>query len=205
MRIRSTGSAMLCSLSGAVLLAGFASSDADADSVSDSSVQAPRSAAAPSRAVSAAAAPAAPTLVSAGVTTDNASSYSLGDVSFSAGHLYLAFVTLSESGGAVDSTPGVVGAGTTWTKIDADEASFSNSGLTAYRFMPTEDATGVPLRTGTLSTGHEGVQFSVVEVAGDVDQDTPVAQYAAGNAGSGTGFTRTLGTPPQADSLVVGS
>jgi Calcineurin-like phosphoesterase len=192
---------MLGSLSCAVLLAGFASSDAD--SVSDPSVQVPRSAAASSVA-SAAAAPTAPTLASAGVTTENATSYSLGDVSFSAGHLYLAFITLSESGGAVDSTPGVVGGGTTWTKVDAGQASFSNSGLTAYRFLPTEDATGVPLRTGTLSTGHEGVQFSVVEVAG-VDQDTPVAQYAAGNAGSGTAYARTLPAAPQAESLVVGA
>jgi acid phosphatase type 7 len=204
MRIRYTGSAVLGTLSCAVLLAGFAPSEAD--DVTDSSVHAPRSAATPERAATAtAAAPAAPTLASAGVTTANATSYSLGNASFSAGHLYLAFVTLSESGGAVDSTPGVVGAGTTWTKIDAGEASFSNSGLTAYRFVPTEDATDVPLRTGTLSTGHEGAQFSVVEVAGDIDQDTPIAQYAAGNANSGTGYTRTLAAAPQADSLVVGA
>jgi hypothetical protein len=204
MRIRYTGPAVLGSLSCAVLLAGFASSEAD--DVTDSSVHAPRSAATPERAATAtAAAPAAPTLASAGVTTANATSYSLGNASFSAGHLYLAFVTLSESGGAVDSTPGVVGAGTTWTKIDSGEASFSNSGLTAYRFVPTEDATDVPLRTGTLSTGHEGVQFSVVEVAGDIDQDTPIAQYAAGNANSGTGYTRTLAAAPRADSLVFGA
>ena len=204
MRIRSISFAMFGGLSSAVLLAGFASSGAD--SVSGSGAQTPRSAAEPSRAAaSAVAAPDAPTLASAGVTTENATSYSLGDVTFSSGHLYLAFITLSESGGAVDSTPGVVGGGTTWTKVDAGEASFSNSGLTAYRFLPTADATGVPLRTGTLSTGHEGVQFSVVEVAGDVDQDAPVAQYAAGNAGSGTGYTQTLAAAPQADSLVVGA
>src|SRR5262245_21016755 len=113
MRIRSTGLSVLGSLSSAVLVAGFASSDDG--SVSDSSIEAPRSAAQRAGAPSAVAAPAAPTLASAGVTAENATSYSLGNVSFSAGHLYLAFITLSESGGAVDSTPGVVGGGTTWT------------------------------------------------------------------------------------------
>lgn len=152
----------------------------------------------------AAAAPSAPTLVSAGATTANASSYSLGDVSFSAGHLYLAFLTLSDSGGAVDRTPGIVGDGTTWTQIDAGEASASNSGVTAYRFVPTQNTASVPLRTGTLSTVHEGLQSSIVEVAANVDPDAPVAQYAAGSAGSSTGYTRTLPAAPQADSLVVG-
>jgi hypothetical protein len=201
MRIRSTALAVLGCLSCAVFLAGFAPSEADP--VSNTSVQAARAAVAQEAA--AAAAPAAPTLESAGAATANATSYSLGNASFSAGHLYLAFITLSESGGAVDSTPGVVGGGTTWTKVDAGQASFGNSGVTAYRFMPTEDAATVQLRTGMLSTGHEGVQFSVVEVAGDVDPNTPVAQYAAGNAGSGTGYTQTLATAPQADSLVVGA
>jgi len=153
----------------------------------------------------AAAAPPAPTLVAARATSTDASSYSLGTVSLSAGHLYLAFLTLSESSGAVDPSPGVVGGGTTWTQVDAGQASASSSGLTAYRFVATQDAEGVPLRTGALSTRHEGLQVSVVDVAAGVDPDTPVAQYAAGRAGPATGYTRTLPAAPRTDSLVVGA
>jgi Calcineurin-like phosphoesterase len=198
MPVRSFPTALL-GVSCALLLAGFAPAGADP-------AARPRGAApAAAPVAAAAAAPSAPALVSAGASTENASSYSLGSVALSAGHLYLAFITLSESGGAVDATPGVVGGSTTWTKVDQGEASFSNSGLTAYRFVPTQDHAGVALRTGTLSTVHEGVQFSVVDVAAGFDPGRPVAQYAAGSAGPSTGYTQTLPTAPQAGSLVVGA
>ncbi len=147
--------------------------------------------------------PSPPILLTAGSNTANASSYSLGSASFNAGRLYVAFVELSEVGGAVDSTPGIQGAGTSWTKIDGSEASAAKMGLTAYYFLAEDDLADVPLQTGNLSTGHEGIWFSVTEIGGDLNETAPVAQYSAGRQGTGNGYTRTLAAAPAADSLVI--
>ncbi len=147
--------------------------------------------------------PSPPILLTAGSSTANATSYSLGTASFTAGRLYVAFVELSEVGGAVDSTPGIQGAGTSWTKIDGSEASAAKMGLTAYYFLAEDDLADVALQTGTLSTGHEGIWFSVTEIGGDLNETAPVAQYSAGRQGTGTGYTRTLASAPAADSLVI--
>ncbi|MGH3367189.1 MAG: hypothetical protein ACRDOY_08300, partial [Nocardioidaceae bacterium] len=108
----------------------------------------------------AATAPAAPTRTTTLATSQNASSYSLGNASFSAGQLYLAFLTLTETGGAVDATPGMVGAGTSWQQIDTGQASSGTMGLMAYRFVPDRELAGVALRTANLSSVHEGVQLT---------------------------------------------
>src|SRR4051812_47396111 len=75
------------------------------------------------------AAPSSPSVLAAGTSNAAASVYSLGVRSFSAGHLYVAFMSLSETGDHVDSTPGIVGAGTSWTAIDKGEASASVIGM----------------------------------------------------------------------------
>ena len=109
------------------------------------------------------AAPASPTLVAAGTSTARTTVYPLGTASFSAGHLYVAFVSLSESGDHVDATPGIVGAGTSWTQIDKGEGSASTVGMTAYLFRPTSDVSAA-LTTGVLATGHEGIWYAIVDV-----------------------------------------
>jgi hypothetical protein len=149
--------------------------------------------------------PSAPAVVSAGATTESATSYALGTASFTAGRLYVAFLTLGDTAGAVDATPGVAGTGTTWTRVDAGEATADSTGMTAYYFRPTEDSAGVALSTDALSAEHEGLTYSIVEVGAAVDPATPIAQYSAGKVGPATGYTRTLLSAPQPDSLVLGS
>jgi hypothetical protein len=149
-----------------------------------------------------AAAPAPPTLLGAGSTTTNASSYSLGTRSFTAQHLYVAFLGLSETGGSVDASPGVTGGGT-WTRVDNGEASILGVGVSAYALVPTSNAGSVALQTSPLSTVHEGFWYAIVEVSGGFDADTPVAQYRAAAASARTSFSVTLPQEPASDSLVL--
>ena len=171
----------------------------------ESSTPAAEPAPAPGPSQRALAAPAPPTVVSSGATTTNSGRYSLGTVDLTAGRLYVAFVTLSETGSAVDRTPGVVGGGASWQQVDSGEASALGMGLTAHYLRPTVDVPAAALRTGTLSRGHEGISYTVVEIGGAESATQPVAQYAAGNASPATGYTRTLPTAPAADSLVLGA
>ena len=149
------------------------------------------------------AAPASPTLVTAGTSTARATVYPLGTASFSAGHLYVAFVSLSESGDHVDATPGIVGLGTNWTQIDKGEASASTVGMAAYLFRPTSNVSGAALTTGVLATGHEGIWYAIVDVSSGSAPNSPIAQYRADRAGSGTSFSVSLPSSPKSDSLVL--
>ncbi len=149
------------------------------------------------------AAPSSPSLVGAGSSTSSATSYSLGTRSFSSGHLYVVFLSLSETGDHVDPTPGVVGAGTTWTAIDQGEASASTVGMAAYSFRPSSDVSGVALSTATLSTGHEGIWYAIVDVSSGFAPSSPIAQYKADRSGSGTSFSVSLPSSPKTDSLVL--
>ena len=123
----------------------------------ESSTPAAEPAPAPGPSQRALAAPAPPTVVSSGAKTTNSGRYSLGTVDLTAGRLYVAFVTLSETGSAVDRTPGVVGGGASWQQVDSGEASALGMGLTAHYLRPTVDVPAAALRTGTLSRGHEGI------------------------------------------------
>jgi hypothetical protein len=149
------------------------------------------------------AAPTSPSLVAAGSSTSSATSYSLGTRSFSSGHLYVAFLSLVETGDHVDATPGVVGSGTTWTAIDKGEASASTVGMTAYSFRPSSDVSGVALGTAGLSTGHEGIWYAIVDVSSGFAASAPIAQYKADRSGSGTSFSVSLPSSPKPDSLVL--
>jgi hypothetical protein len=149
--------------------------------------------------------PTAPQLHAAGQTTSNAQQYSLGTLSFEAGHLYIAFLQLSETSGSLDETPGLSGTGTSWTPIDEGEGSAGGLGVSAYRFAPTSNVGSVALATGTLSTVHEGFAFSILDIGGGFSATSPVAQYKAGSSSAATGYTLTLPTQPASDSLVVAS
>jgi hypothetical protein len=151
------------------------------------------------------AAPTAPVVVGAGVTTSNLSQYPLGTASFVADRLYIAFLKLSEAGGIVDKTPGIVGAGTAWIQIDGGQASTGSMGLAAYRFVPSVDTTAVALTTDTLSTRHEGLAYSILEVTGGFDRTTPIAQHRAAASSPALGYSISLPAAPAADSLVVAS
>jgi hypothetical protein len=152
-----------------------------------------------------AAVPTAPQLLAAGATSENLPQYGLGTRSFQSGHLYIAFLQLSETSGSLDETPGLVGTGTSWTQIDAGEGSGGGLGVSAYRFAPTSNVGSVALTTGTLSTQHEGFAFSILDVAGGFSSSSPVAQYKAGSSSAATGYTLTLPAQPASDSLVVAS
>lgn len=149
--------------------------------------------------------PAAPVVVASGATTSNLPQYPLGQVSLTAGHLYVAFVALSETSASLDPTPGVVGPGTTWTQIDAGQASKGGLGLTAYRFQPSTNLGAVSLSTGALSTTHEGLVFTVVDVGAGFDPTAPVAQFKVGSSSRSTGYTLSLPSVPASDSLVLAS
>jgi hypothetical protein len=149
------------------------------------------------------AAPSSPSLVGAGSSTSSASSYSLGTRSFSSGHLYVAFLSLVETGDHVDTTPGVVGAGTTWTAVDKGEGSASTVGMAAYSFLPSSSVSGVALSTASLSTTHEGIWYSIVDISSGFAASAPIAQYKADRSGSGTSFSVSLPSTPKSDSLVL--
>jgi hypothetical protein len=149
--------------------------------------------------------PSDPVVVAGGTSTSNLSSYPLGTTSFTAGHLYVAFIKLSETGGAVDETPGVVGGGSVWTQIDAGQASSGSMGLAAYRFSPTSDLEAVSLSTALLSTRHEGITYSIVEVATGFDPLSPIAQYRAAGSSAATSYSISLPSVPASDSLVLAS
>lgn len=151
----------------------------------------------------AAAAPSSPTLLAAGSSNARATIYSLGLRSFVAGHLYVAFVSLSETGDHVDATPGLAGSGTTWTAIDKGEAGASVVGMAAYQFRPTSDVSAVALTTNVLSTGHEGIWYAIVDVSSGFSTSSPIAQYKADRTGSGTNYAVSLPSTPAADSLVL--
>ena len=155
----------------------------------------------PGAAVSAA--PSSPALVGAASTNERATVYSLGVHSFDSDHLYIAFLSLSETGDHVDPTPGLIGPGTTWTPVDRGEASASYVGMAAYRFQPTSDLTAVPLTTGVLSTGHEGIWYAIVEVSSGFATSSPIVQYKADRTGSGSSYSVTLPSTPAPGSLVV--
>ncbi len=149
-------------------------------------------------------APSEPVLVSAASTTGNRASYPLGTSAFTAGHLYVAFITLSDGGGATDPTPGITGDGTTWSKIDAGEATAGAFGLTAYWFIPSADVTST-LSTGNLQTVHEGLRYTIVDIAGDFASQYPFTQHIAARRSPATSFTLPLPSPPASDSLVIGA
>lgn len=146
-----------------------------------------------------------PVLVASGATTSDQSQYALGQVSFTAGNLYVAFLALSETSASLDPTPGIVGAGTTWTQIDAGQASKGGLGLTAYRFRPSTSLGEVSLSTGVLSTVHEGLIFSIVDAGTGFDLDAPVAQVKAGSSSKATSYALSLALAPAPDSVVVAS
>ena len=150
-----------------------------------------------------AAAPSSPTTLTAGSNNTRASIYSLGQHSFTAGHLYVAFVSLSETGDTVDPTPGIIGLGTVWTAIDRGEASASSVGMAAYRFQPTSNLSAVALTTNVLSTGHEGIWYAIVDVASGFEAAAPITQYKADRTGSGSSYSVSLPSPPAADSLAL--
>ena len=149
--------------------------------------------------------PSAPTTIAAGASRQSASTYPLGTYSFRGGALYIAFIKLADREDAVDPSPGVIGTGTDWVQIDDGRASTAGMGLAAYRFTPTGDRTDVPVSTGVLSSIHEGIWFSIVEVASGFDPVAPVARFKAASGGAATGYAVTLPGAPAPDSLVLAS
>jgi calcineurin-like phosphoesterase family protein len=146
---------------------------------------------------------AAPQPVLAGASTANASAYPLGTASFTAGHLYVAFLHLSEAGSAVDPTPGLIGVGTSWTQLSAPNASAGVMGLSAYVFAPSADIADVTLSTGALSVVHEGFCFTVVDVPPGFAPASPIVQSRGVRADPTQALTASLSLAPRADSLVL--
>lgn len=146
----------------------------------------------------------APRLVASSATTSRRSRYPLGTVSLRADHVYVVFLTLSETSKSLDRTPGVTGGGTKWLRSDGGGAAAASMGMSAYWFSPDRDMPGLALRTGALSTPHEGLVHAIVEVAPGTTARS-VVQHVAGRAGPAQGYTRTLPARPGADSVVVGA
>jgi calcineurin-like phosphoesterase family protein len=146
-----------------------------------------------------------PVLIGAGAIRSDASTYSLGTHSFRGGALYVAFVKLADSGMAVDATPGVTGAGTDWVQVDDGRASAAGMGLTAYRFTPQADVLDVPLTTGPLSSVHEGIWFSIVEIASGFDATAPIARSKSASGAAATGYSLSFSDAPAPGSLVLAS
>ena len=143
-----------------------------------------------------------PLLLASGTSSADATSYPLGSMSLEAGHLYVAFLHLSDNGSAVDTTPGLIGGGTTWTQISATEAAAGMMGLSAYHFAPNSNL-NVSLSTGTLSVVHEGFWFTVVDVPSGFDPAAPIAQFRGKRLETTTSLTASLPAAPAADSLVL--
>jgi Calcineurin-like phosphoesterase len=150
-----------------------------------------------------AATPSVPAVVAAGASRADASSYPLGSVSFRRGALYIAFLKVSDKEGSVDPSPGIVGGGTGWVQVDDGRASAAGMGMTAYVFTPATALADVALSTGTLSSVHEGMWFSVVEVASGFDAAAPIVRSKAGAGAAATGYVLPFPTTPAPDSLVV--
>ena len=150
-----------------------------------------------------AAAPSPPTAIASGADREDLTTYALGTHSFRAGSLYIAFLKLAEKEDPVDASPGVVGTGTDWIRIDDGAASTAGMGLSAYRFAPAADRADVALSTGTLSSRHEGMWFSIVRVASGFDPSAPILRSKAGSGAAATGFTLSFPDIPAPDSLVL--
>ena len=144
-----------------------------------------------------------PLLMAAGTSSSDATSYPLGTMSLSAGHLYVVFLHLSETGSAVDTTPGLTGAGTSWTQVNATEAAAGMMGLSAYHFSPSSNLTNVSLSTGSLSVVHEGFWFTVLDIPSGFDPAAPIAQFRGKRLETTSSLAATLPAAPAADSLVL--
>jgi hypothetical protein len=152
-----------------------------------------------------------PTLVSAGSLTTNLTDYgTLFSSAYTGGRLYVLFLSVSETGGAVDTTPAPTTSGLTWAQIDAGEASTDTLGLAAFRCSPSTNLGSTATALDGLSVQHEGVKWALVEIDTGADESADngadaIANYDATSSGTtpGTSYSQVMSPAPAASSLVI--